>query len=84
MFLNVVACCCAKFETGQTFNPVQTDTTFLHPFARTLRVTRKLNFSIIIFRKAWPYFQEQHLPQCITMLRQLGELSLNIDGILFA
>ena len=27
-FTHPVACCCAKFETGQTFNPVQTDATF--------------------------------------------------------
>ena len=25
MLLDVVACCCAKFETGHTFSPVQTD-----------------------------------------------------------
>ena len=47
MLLDVVACCCAKFETGQTFSPVQTDATLLaynsqhcwellHPFARSL------------------------------------------------
>ena len=46
MLLNVVACCCAKFETGQTFNLVQTDATLLtynlqhcwellRPFARS-------------------------------------------------
>ena len=29
MLLDVVACCCAKFETGQTFSPVQTDATLL-------------------------------------------------------
>ena len=49
MLLNVVACCCAKFETGQTFNLVQTDATLLtynfqhcwellRPFARSLTV----------------------------------------------
>ena len=27
--LHVVGCCCAKFETGQTFRPVQTDATLL-------------------------------------------------------
>ena len=27
--LHVVGCCCAKFETGQTFSPVQTDATLL-------------------------------------------------------
>ena len=27
--LDVVTCCWAKFETGQTFSPVQTDTTLL-------------------------------------------------------
>ena len=47
--LHVVGCCCAKFETGQTFRPVQTDATLLaynsqhcwellRPFARSLRV----------------------------------------------
>ena len=47
MLLDVVACCCAKFETGQTFSPVQTDATLLaynsqhcwellRPFARSL------------------------------------------------
>ena len=46
---HVVACCCAKFETGHTFSPVQTDATLLannsqhcwellRPFARSLRV----------------------------------------------
>ena len=45
--LHVVGCCCAKFETGQTFRPVQTDATLLaynsrhcwellRPFARSL------------------------------------------------
>ena len=47
--LHVVGCSCAKFETGQTFSPVQTDTTFgrpttankepwemLRPFARSM------------------------------------------------
>ena len=29
MLLDVVACWCAKFETGQTFSPVQTDATLL-------------------------------------------------------
>ena len=47
VLLNGVACCCAKFETGQTFSPVQTDATLLaynsqhcwellRPFARSL------------------------------------------------
>ena len=45
--LHVVGCCCAKFETGRTFRPVQTDRTLLafnsqhcwellRPFARSL------------------------------------------------
>ena len=49
MLLNVVACCGAKFETGQTCSPVQTDATLLaynsqhcwellRPFVRSLRV----------------------------------------------
>ena len=52
MLLNVVACCCTKFETDQTFSPVQTDATLLaynshcnshwwellHLFAHNLRV----------------------------------------------
>ena len=49
MLLNVVACCCARFETGQTFSPVQTDATLLaynsqhcwellRPFARSLKL----------------------------------------------
>ena len=47
MLLDVVACCCAKFETGQTLRPEQTDATLLaynsqhcwellRPFARSL------------------------------------------------
>ena len=47
MLLDVVACCCAKFEIGQTFSYVQTDATtsdnvgscwptVLHPFAQGL------------------------------------------------
>ena len=28
-FAHPVACCCAKFETGQTFSPVQTNATLL-------------------------------------------------------
>ena len=50
MLLDAVACCCAKFETGQTFSPVQTDATLLaynsqhcwellRPFARSLKVS---------------------------------------------
>ena len=50
MLLNVVACCCAKFETGDTFSPVQMDATLLannsknywellRPFARSLILT---------------------------------------------
>ena len=34
MLLNVVACCCTKFESDQTFSPVQTDATLLRPFAQ--------------------------------------------------
>ena len=29
ILLHGVGCCCAKFETGQTFRPVQTDATLL-------------------------------------------------------
>ena len=47
MLLDVVACSCAKFETGRTFRPLQTDRTLLafnsqhcwellRPFARSL------------------------------------------------
>ena len=50
--LYVGACCCAKFETGQTFSPVQTDATLLannsqhcwellRPFARSLTCKTK-------------------------------------------
>ena len=50
-FAHPVACCCAKFETGQTFSYVQMDTTtpnivgqkcweLLHPFAPSLSVSR--------------------------------------------
>ena len=49
MMLDVVACCCTKFETGHTFSPVQTDAKLLannsqhcwevlRPFARSLSV----------------------------------------------
>ena len=49
MLLRVVMSCCAKFETGQTLNYVQTDATIpnnagqrcselLCPFARSLKV----------------------------------------------
>ena len=49
LFAHPVACCCAKFETGHTFSPVQTDATLLannpqhcwellRPFARSLRL----------------------------------------------
>ena len=62
MFLNVVACCCATFETGQTFNPVQTDTTLLHPFARTLRVTRKLNFFYYYLQESMAVFSRTASP----------------------
>ena len=48
MLLDVVACCWAKFESGQTFSHVQTDATtsdnvgscwptVLHPFALGLK-----------------------------------------------
>ena len=43
MLLCVVGSCCAKFETGKTFSPVQTDATLeelLHPFARSLGTDR--------------------------------------------
>ena len=51
-FAHPVACCCAKFETGQTFSPVQTDVTLLaynsqhcwellRPFARSLTLSLK-------------------------------------------
>ena len=53
MLLDVVSCCCAKFETGQTFSPVQTDGTLLannsqrwellRPFARSLSELVKNN-----------------------------------------
>ena len=53
MLLNVVACCCPKFETGQTWSYVQTDAatpnnvgscwrTVLHPFAHGLIATSYL------------------------------------------
>ena len=56
MLLDVVACCCAKFETGQTFRPVQTDATLLaynsqhcwellRPFARSLTCSREFILS---------------------------------------
>ena len=49
MLLDVVASCCEKFETGQTFRPVQTDATLLaynsqhcwellRPFAHSLTI----------------------------------------------
>ena len=55
MLLDVVACCCAKFETGQTFSPVQTGATLmaynshhcwelLRPFARSLFFQIKPSF----------------------------------------
>ena len=39
--LDVVGCCCAKFETGLTFSPVQTDAT-LGPFIRE-KISRGLH-----------------------------------------
>ena len=58
MLLDVVACCCVKFETGQTFSPVQTGATMLasksqhcwellRPFARsfTLRPIHTKGFA---------------------------------------
>ena len=52
MSLDVVACCCAKFETGQPFSYVQTDATtsnnvgscwptVLHPFAKGFKLLRE-------------------------------------------
>ena len=38
LFAHPVACCCAKFETGHTFSPVQTDATLLGVVARSLSV----------------------------------------------
>ena len=53
--LHVVACCCAKFETGQTFPLMQTDATLLaynsqcwellRPFARSLNVRSQKRIS---------------------------------------
>ena len=40
MLLDVVARCCAKFETGQTFSPVQTDACWLRPFTLSLSLQR--------------------------------------------
>ena len=51
--LHVVGCCCAKFETGQTFSPVQTDATLLRvdaPVCTGLKVTN-INFLQIIISK---------------------------------
>ena len=56
MLLDVVGCCCAKFETGQTFTLVQTDATLLaynsqhcwellRPFARSLNVRSQKRIS---------------------------------------
>ena len=56
MLLDVVASCCAKFETGQTFSYVQTDATtpnnvgscwltVLHPFAHGLSQSIKTTSS---------------------------------------
>ena len=62
MLLDVVACCCAKFETGQTFSPVQTDATLLpynaqhcwellRPFGRSLTLLLLLKASSTRIRK---------------------------------
>ena len=56
MLLDVVACCFAKFETGQTFSYVQTDVTtpnnagscwptVLHPFAHGFRFYKFLSLT---------------------------------------
>ena len=49
--LHVVACCCAQFETGQTFSYVQTDATtpnivFLFSFDENI-VQNHLNIALL-------------------------------------
>ena len=55
-FAHPVGCCCAKFETGQTFTLVQTNATLLaynsqhcwellRPFARSLNVRSQKRIS---------------------------------------
>ena len=58
MLLDVVAGCCAKFETGQTFSPVQTEATLLaynsqrwellRPIARSLTRASLLALNLYI------------------------------------
>ena len=60
-FTHSVACCCTKFETGQTFSPVQTNATLLasnsqnwweslRPFARNFpKVIQELYHSLYHF-----------------------------------
>ena len=65
MLLDVVACCCAKFETGQTFRPVQTDATlladnsqlFLRPFALSLKLEVNLNFNLAQMATSFIFFR---------------------------
>ena len=63
MLLDVVACCCAKFETGQTFSPVQTNATLvvnksqhclelLRPFARSLKCDCNYCFFVFLLEQS--------------------------------
>ena len=52
--LHVVGCSSAKFETGQTFSPVQTDATFGRPTTanKVGRCCVRLHFQMISFKSA--------------------------------
>ena len=65
MSLDVVACCCAKFETGQPFSYVQTDATtsnnvgscwpkVLHPFAQGFKLLREELYLHILYNNLKP------------------------------
>ena len=60
--LHVFACCwrcCVKFETHQTFSPVQTEATLLRPFARRFAMTIK-----VVNNNIPPQYHEEGLCPC--------------------
>ena len=78
MLLDVVACCCAKFETDQTFRPEQTDATLLaynsehcwellRPFARSLRL-----LFISVNLTTWPPRLDKALPTLLVLSTRQG------------
>ena len=51
MLLDVVACCCVKFETGQTFQPITPNISFVPWLPR--RSARMLNPFVQLFQHCW-------------------------------